>query len=401
MRMNILAIETSCDETAVSIVSANGDFSNASFHVHGDQLLSQIAIHTKYGGVYPMLAKREHSKNLIPLFEEVLKEAGMYQCTGPIPSPIPKNPDVEKILEREPELLEQFLRLFAVLLKPRIDCLAVTEGPGLEPALWVGINFARALAHTWDLPLIPVNHVKGHIFSALLEKKEEKEFSLSDVYFPVLALSIAGGHTELVLMKNWGEYEVVGETRDDAVGEAFDKVARMLDLPYPGGPEISRLAESAREGKALAGTLPEFTLPRPMIDTDDFNFSFSGLKTAVLYRLKKIPELTNEIKQAVALEFENAVTDVLLKKTTRALEHYGARTVVIEGGVSANQNIRRVFKETINAKFPQVTLRVPERKLSTDNAIMIAVAGYYRWLTRDKNPLPSQNSIKANGTLRL
>ena len=208
---------------------------------------------------------------------------------------------------------------------------------------------------------------------------------------PVLALLISGGHTELVLMKEWLAYELVGQTRDDAVGEAFDKVARMLGLPYPGGPEISRLAEVVRQGAPLAAKgapWQKFALPRPMIDSGTCDFSFAGLKTAVLYLLKnnlpmngrpsKDRDISKADKKAIAHEFENAIAEVLWKKTSQALRETGAQTLVVGGGVSANTHIRRVFQEKMASEFPDSSLRIPASSLTTDNAIMIALAGYYR-----------------------
>lgn len=405
--MNILAIETSCDETALSIVEASGDFENAHFRVLGNRLLSQIDIHKEYGGVYPNLAKRAHAQNLIPLFEETLKEAEMYRCEGTAPANLPENPALKNILEREPELLEQFVRLFAVLEKPRIDAIAVTHGPGLEPALWVGINFARALAHEWNIPVIPINHMEGHIFSALLKAEKinsnqqetnskqitNSKFKIQNIRFPLLALLISGGHTELVLSKEWLSYKIIGETRDDAVGEAFDKVARMMGLPYPGGPEISKLAEKARAQNKKT----DEPLPRPMLSSDDYDFSFSGLKTAVLYRLKKMKGVSEKDRQELSREFEDAVTEILLRKTTGALEEFGAPTLIIGGGVSANKEIRRAFTEVIQQGFPDTTLLIPEPTLSTDNALMIAVAGFLRSL----RGMPMTDTITANGNLSL
>ena len=209
---------------------------------------------------------------------------------------------------------------------------------------------------------------------------------------PMLALLISGGHTELVLMKEWLQYELVGATRDDAVGEAFDKVARMLDLPYPGGPEISRLAEESR--RETSETL--FKLPRPMLHDATCDFSFAGLKTAVLYLLKTRTDLHEREKQSIAHEFENAVTDVLWKKTSRALEETGAQTLVIGGGVSANTHIRRTFTENIRNENPDVSLRIPSAALTTDNAIMIAIAGFYRAQRKE-----FKTEILANGNLPL
>ena len=370
--MKILAIETSCDETAVAILECNGNETNATFAVLGNALLSQVEKHREFGGVVPMLAKREHQKNLPHILDEALAEANV-----PLQD---------------------------------IDAIAVTAGPGLEPALWVGINFARALALVWDKPLVAVNHMEGHILAALTQqearsikhqipnKSQTEKLEIQNIQFPILALLISGGHTELVLMKKWLEYELVGQTRDDAVGEAFDKVARMLDLPYPGGPEISRLAESARSVAAPEGR--GFTLPRPMIDSGTCDFSFAGLKTAVLYLLKKNPDLSEKEKQHIAHEFENAVTEVLWKKTAQALKETGARTLVIGGGVSANTHIRRVFQEKMSSEFPDSSLQIPASSLTTDNAIMIALAGFYRALRKEFVSQPFDR-LRASGNLSL
>ncbi|MDP2654986.1 MAG: tRNA (adenosine(37)-N6)-threonylcarbamoyltransferase complex transferase subunit TsaD [bacterium] len=352
--MKILAIETSCDETAIAILECTGDEKSAEFTVLGNALLSQVDIHKEYGGVVPMLAKREHQKNLPHILSEALAEANV-----PLQD---------------------------------IDAIAVTAGPGLEPALWVGINFAKELALLWDKPLVAVNHMEGHILSALASEQGEA-LLIKDLKLPILALLISGGHTELVLMKKWLEYELIGQTRDDAVGEAFDKVARMLGLPYPGGPEVSRISEELRK---LGGFTAKFTLPRPMIDSGTCDFSFAGLKTAVLYLLKKIPNVNEKEKQHIAHEFENAVTDVLWKKTTLALDQTGAKTLVIGGGVSANTHIRRVFKNSVDIGYPQVTLHIPDASLTTDNAVMIAIAGFYRASRKEFS-----NDFKANGNLSL
>jgi len=380
--MTILAIETSCDETAVAILECTGDEERAEFKVLGNTLLSQVEIHKEYGGVFPALAKREHAKNLVPILEAALEEAELlHEDTQAIPEET--RAKIFEILAREPGLAEAFFEFVSECEPPAIDAIAVTAGPGLEPALWVGINFAKALALLWEKPLVAVNHMEGHIFAALLKKEERREeFSISNVQFPILALLISGGHTELVVMKKWLGYELIGQTRDDAVGEAFDKVARMLGLPYPGGPEISKLAEQVRTSdvqvQKLGHRMSKFVLPRPMIDSLTCDFSFAGLKTAVLYLLKKIPDINEKEKQHIAHEFENAVAEVLWKKTAQALEETNARTLVIGGGVSANEHIRRTFSEKISAEFPTISFHLPTANLTTDNAIMIALAGFYR-----------------------
>lgn len=378
--MKILAIETSCDETAIAIVEAEGNEKAAQFRVLGNALLSQVEIHKEYGGVFPALAKREHAKNLVPILEAALEEAELLREDMQAISEETRA-DISEMLMREPGLAEAFFEFVSECEPPAIDAIAVTAGPGLEPALWVGINFAKALALAWNKPLVAVNHMEGHILSALASQQGET-LIIEDVAMPVLALLISGGHTELVLMKKWLAYELVGQTRDDAVGEAFDKVARMLGLPYPGGPEISRLAESVR-GLTKSSSVgdfvsPRYTLPRPMIDSNTCDFSFAGLKTAVLYLLKDNPDIDEKGKMHVAHEFENAVADVLWKKTVLALEQTRARTLVIGGGVSANTHIRRTFTENVKKESPGVALRIPSNALTTDNAIMIALAGFYR-----------------------
>ncbi|MFA5997979.1 MAG: tRNA (adenosine(37)-N6)-threonylcarbamoyltransferase complex transferase subunit TsaD [Candidatus Paceibacterota bacterium] len=389
--MKILAIETSCDETAIAILECTGDEDSAAFTVLGNTLLSQIDIHREYGGVFPALAKREHAKNLVPILEAALEEAELlHEDTQAIPEET--RATISEILAREPGLAEQFFEFVSECEPPAIDAIAVTAGPGLEPALWVGINFAKALALLWGKPLVAVNHMEGHILSALA-REEDGALAIDSVRMPVLALLISGGHTELVLMKGWLAYKLIGQTRDDAVGEAFDKVARMLELPYPGGPEISRLAEEVRE---LGGSTSKFVLPRPMINDATCDFSFAGLKTAVLYLLKGRPELSGEEKKHLAHEFENAVADVLWKKTARAIEETSSQTLVIGGGVSANTHIRRVFTKKMKEEYPEIALRIPTAALTTDNAIMIALAGFYRACREE-----IATDFRANGNLSL
>jgi len=388
--MNILSIETSCDETALSIVSADGTLGSISFKILANSLLSQVELHKEYGGVYPNLAKREHARNLAPLLQKTLMEAGMFTEVN---SPLTRDQigELKELLSREPELFVLLIAFLGNTKKPDIDALAVTSGPGLEPALWVGVNFAKALSIVWDIPLVPVNHMEGHVLSSLI-----KSDGITSIEFPALALLISGGHTQLVLMSDWSEYKIIGETRDDAVGEAFDKVARMLELPYPGGPEISRYAESAREENLLS----PYSLPRPMLDSGDFDFSFSGLKTAVLYLIQDIKrekeELSEVDKKQIAREFEDAVAEVLLEKTKQAIRTFNIKTFVLGGGVSANKHIRY----TLEAHLPQnIDSYVPPLELTGDNAIMIAAAGYMT--IASKRTLPKLKDIIANGNLSL
>ncbi len=393
--MKILSIETSCDDTAITIMEAKGGIKNASFEILANTSNSQIAIHAQYGGVFPALAKREHIKNLPILLEKVLEESKLSKKKKPV------------------------------------DTIAVTYGPGLEPSLWTGVVFAKELAEKWKVPLIPVNHMEGHIVSVFAKSKGS--FTIpKKIETPILSLLVSGGHTELILSKSWMNYKIVGQTLDDAVGEAYDKVARMMGLPYPGGPQISKLAEEARSASPDAfaqvlgsrGPLPppdhsqkhtgsaknsfqknrfSFSLPRPMMYSKNFDFSFSGLKTAVLYLIRDLKKenpniLENEeIKRKIALEFENAVADVLVHKTIKAQEKYKAKTIIIAGGVSCNEHIRRQMEKTIDKK---TTLLFPEKALTGDNSIMIGVAGYLNYV-KSKGKVKKASQIKATGNLRL
>jgi N6-L-threonylcarbamoyladenine synthase len=369
--MKILSIETSCDETAVSILEASGGVSKPSFSVLANNLISQIDIHKDFGGVYPNLAKREHAKNLPIIFEKSLKDAQMLEAGE-------EKIDKEKIFEilsREPEMAESFWKIISSIKKPEIDYIAVTTGPGLEPALWIGITFAKALAAAWNLPIIPVNHMEGHILSPILSIKENKTIDVAEFNFPMLALLISGGHTELILIKNWMEYEKIGQTLDDAVGEAFDKVARILGLPYPGGPKISAMAKEGKENEKIK-------LPRPMLKSDDFNFSFSGLKTAVLYLVQNIGGLSEQDKKDISKEFEESVGDVFVHKLKKAIEKYDIKDLIIGGGVAANEYLRERFQKELPVK-----IFLPEKDLATDNSVMIGMAGYFgAVLGKEKGP---------------
>lgn len=369
--MRILSIETSCDETAISIVEATGDFPKATYEILGNALYSQIEIHKEYGGVFPALAKREHIKTILPILTQALTEAELLvESKNEVPNSMQEK--LHELLLHEAGLSDEVIAFCETHDLPEIDLIAVTSGPGLEPALWVGINFAKALGYILNTPVVPINHMEGHILASIFDVVEDDQ--LTEVIFPAIALLISGGHTELILMKDWGRYEKIGQTKDDAVGEAFDKVARMMGLSYPGGPEISRRAKIARTQK-----LPPFKadLPRPMIHSKDLDFSFSGLKTSVRYAIddKKLSE--DEIN-ALSRDFEDAVTDVLFKKTSDALTEHGAQTLIIGGGVSANTHIREVFQTVLLTTHPDVEVFFPQPKLSTDNSIMIALAGHAR-----------------------
>jgi N6-L-threonylcarbamoyladenine synthase len=398
--MRILAIETSCDETAISIVdvlfplkegevSDRQEFNGLNFRILANNTISQIDIHKEYGGVFPMLAKREHARALVPLLVKTLQDAKLYKKTSRhvIESPLRK--EFQEILEREAELFGQFIDILPHIEPPEIDAIAVTQGPGLEPALWVGINFAQSLSLIWKKPIIPTNHMEGHLLASLAKNTTEGVM-LSSLTFPAIGLLVSGGHTELVLMRDWKNYEIIGETKDDAVGEAFDKVARMLGLPYPGGPEISRLA--------LSGRLGIYPLPRPMLHSGDYSFSFSGLKTAVLYLIKKLGAATEQDRNDIAREFEEACAEVLVTKTLRAVEEFGAQSVIVGGGVSANTRLREQMRKTLTKQFPEATLYIPEVGLSTDNALMIAIAAAFH--TEPEVGIKPE-LLRAQGNLRL
>ncbi|MBP9668830.1 MAG: tRNA (adenosine(37)-N6)-threonylcarbamoyltransferase complex transferase subunit TsaD [Candidatus Pacebacteria bacterium] len=393
--MKLLAIETSCDETAICIIDADGTLEHFSYTQLGNALFSQVELHKQYGGVFPSLAKREHAKNLVPLLTEALTQAKLLSA-APRPSASKAQLDELKVLlAREEELFARLMLFFAQYEKPPVDAIAVTHGPGLEPALWVGINFAKALSLVWGIPLVPVNHMEGHIFMSLDQKvKDTQTHTLHAPTFPLLALLISGGHTEFVHMPEWFSYQRVGVTRDDAIGEAFDKVARLMGLPYPGGPEISRRAALARE----AGINAPFTLTRPMLQSGDLDFSFSGIKTAVRKEVEALgggEKLTDEQKNMVAREFEDAVTDVFIKKTKRAIDEYGTETLIIGGGVAANRYIREKLQALCAEE--QISFMVCNPKDATDNALMIALAGYFRFL---RNEFAGE-TLGANGNLLL
>jgi N6-L-threonylcarbamoyladenine synthase len=434
--MKILSIETSCDETAISILAADFVGENTSkkpaFKILGNALHSQIETHADFGGVFPTLAKREHIKNFTPILMSALKSAEMLiertdgQDDGEFSAYI--TGALSSLLDREQELRNQLQEFFTKYEKPEIDAIATTTGPGLEPALWIGITGAKILSFIWQIPIIPVNHMEGHITSVLIdeERSDDNQEVLEkglEINFPAVALLISGGHTELVQVNSWGDYKLLGQTRDDAVGEAFDKVARIIGLKYPGGPKISALAKRFRDGEFASqnnsASIP-WDLPRPMITKRDCDFSFSGLKTSVLYAVRdytKNTELHEADKASLCAEFEQAVTDILISKTRRALEISGARTLIIGGGVSANTYIKDSFKKMIASEFTfenseqNVTLLLPQKNLSTDNSVMIGIAGFLQYsnghfisklakehLAWDQTEFPE---LRAKGNLRL
>lgn len=402
--MKILAIETSCDETAISVLNISGSLSKPNFSVLSNVVSSQIEIHAPFGGVVPSLAKREHQRNLTQILTESLKDAKLYELRGKN-AEIKIAPEKEKelnfILEREIELFEQFKKSVASIKPPKIDLIAVTKGPGLEPALWVGVNFARALSYFWNKPLIGANHIEGHILANWLTLTGKKP----KIIFPGLCLVVSGGHTQLVLMKNFGKYKVIGETRDDAAGEAFDKVAKMLGLGYPGGPIIA--AEAAKFfAKGEFSLRGKIKLPRPMMVSDNFDFSFSGLKTAVLYLLKELVKKNSlkDLAPAFAYEFQEAVMDVLISKTVRAAKKYKVKTVMLGGGVAANKELRARLKHNVEEKLPGIFYHEPPLEFTTDNAAMIGAAAYICLKTKKAEAKKIKNNwknLKAESNLKI
>lgn len=314
--VKILSLETSCDETACSVIR-NGH------EVLANVVVSQIDSHKRFGGVVPEVASRHHVETITLVIEETLDKANI-----------------------EPE---------------ELAAVAVTEGPGLIGALLVGINAAKAFSFAHDLPLVPVHHIAGHIYAAQLEENLE---------FPLISLVVSGGHTELILMENHLDFKIIGETRDDAVGEAYDKVARVIGLPYPGGPHIDKLS---REGK------DRFNFPRAYLEKGSYDFSFSGLKSAVINTAHNYNQKGMEIKPAdVACAFQNSVVEVLTEKTMNAVKEFGVKHLIIAGGVAANSGLRSRF-ETLCEK-EDITLRIPQLKYCTDNAAMIGAAAYHLFL---------------------
>jgi len=332
--VRILAIESSCDETAAAVVE-NGRSILSSI------VASQADLHARYGGVFPEVASRMHIQAIYPVVQQTLQDA--------------------------------FLSLTDV------DAIAVTRGPGLPGSLVVGMNVAKGLALSTGLPLVGVNHLEAHLYSAWLYHEAQSSMGSNQAppeppEFPLLALIVSGGHTELVLMRDHLTYQFLGATLDDAAGEAFDKVARLIGLDYPGGPAIQKAAE---RGKPHA-----FAFPRAWLE-DSWNFSFSGLKTAVLREVRRLEQVRTELPVAdLAASFQAAVVDVLVGKTLRAAEAFEAKEILVAGGVSANRPLRQAFQEQAKCR-----VHIPPIELCTDNAAMIGGVGYYRFINGQRDGL--------------
>ena len=317
----ILAIESSCDETSAAVV-VNGRI------LLSNIVASQIKSHMRFGGVVPEIASRHHVEQITQVIEEALVQAG-------------------KTMEE-------------------IDAVAVTIGPGLVGALLIGISAAKAVALAANKPLIAVNHMAGHIYANQL---------IEPLQFPLMALVVSGGHTELVYMPQDGQFEIIGETRDDAAGEAYDKIGRILNLPYPGGKKMDELAHIGED---------VYDFPRAMIHEDHYDFSFSGLKSAVINRIHNAKQKGEEIvPENVAASFQASVVEVLVEKSKRALQEYPVKQFVLAGGVAANRGLRTGLQEMMQRDYPTVTFSIPPMNLCGDNAAMIGAAAYSKWLEQD------------------
>ena len=323
--MKTLGIETSCDETAIAIYDSKDGIIGESIH-------SQMEMHAQYGGVVPELASRDHCLKIVDVLEEALGNLSIGS----------------------------------------IDQIAYTSGPGLLGALLIGESFAQGLSTALNIPLIPINHLEGHLMSPMMEFPQIK--------MPFICLLVSGGHSMIVDVKGKGQYEIIGQSQDDAVGEAFDKVAKLLDLPYPGGPHIEKLA--------LKGKSDAFEFPRPMVNSNNLNMSFSGLKTAVLYTVKKISNITEEIKADIAASFQQAIVDVLIMKIKKSIDTTERKEVIIAGGVAANKFLRSEFKKIEESH--NIKVYYPDLKYCGDNAAMIAFVG-----SMMKPSIDSGNSSKA------
>lgn len=326
----ILGIESSCDDTSVGIVQDTG----RALRVVENVTASQILTHRKYGGVVPEVAAREHALTILPTITGAMKLAKKSWAD--------------------------------------IDAIAVTAGPGLQTALTVGVEAARTLSWLHRIPLLRINHIEGHLCSAWASPEA------STIRFPALALIVSGGHTELIYVSGFGAYRVIGRTIDDAVGEAFDKTAKVLGLPYPGGPEVSK--------RALTGNPTRFSFPRALMRVDNFDFSYAGLKTSVLYKRQEFGKLSASLVADICASFQAAAIAPLVEKTSLTLRKTRAKTLLLGGGVAANPALRAALRTRVMAEHPSVHYIEPELHLCTDNGAMIAIAGALRLRKKDVAP---------------
>ncbi len=378
-KVNILAIESSADETSAAVLE--GEIKSKQFRLRSNVIYSQIKIHQKTGGIVPEVAARNHILKILPVIGQALAKAG-------------------------------------VQLKD-IDAIAVTSGPGLVTSLMIGVDTAKALAFAAHKPLLPINHMEGHLLSALGAQSSNVKAQMSKPAssagrrrgdFPALGLVVSGGHTMLVLVEKIGKYKILGETVDDAAGECFDKAAKIMGLPYPGGPQISNLA--------LKGDPFKYKFPRPMLDSKNYNFSFSGLKTAVLYfwrdnssnpsylkrgtpslKLREGGGELLQLKADIAASVEQAIVDVLVSKTIHAAKQYKVKTLLLGGGVSANDKLRKELGQAVKKSLPHSTFHIPHSSMTTDNAGMIAIAAFYQYCAGKKGVPISKIAVNPNWEL--
>jgi N6-L-threonylcarbamoyladenine synthase len=341
--MLILGIETSCDETSVAIIKAKVNSPKVS--LLSNIIATSLQIHSKTGGIIPENAAREQIKFIIPVIKEALNKANVQMK------------DIDKI--------------------------AVTYGPGLIGSLLIGVETAKTLSFIYKKPLIPTNHLLGHIYANFIEPTPTTYPLQPNINFPAIGLIVSGGHTDLLLMKNHKDIIWLGGTRDDAAGEALDKIGRLLKLPYPGGLYIEQAAKK--------GDPKKYTFPKPLIGSDDFDFSFSGLKTAVFRDVQKMRKLDDEEVNNICASVQKTIIDILVRKTIKAAEKYNAKSILIGGGVAANQALKNDLQLKIKNSKLKIALFVPERRLCTDNAAMICSAAYFNqkeksWKTVDANP---------------
>ncbi|MDA3802508.1 MAG: tRNA (adenosine(37)-N6)-threonylcarbamoyltransferase complex transferase subunit TsaD [Patescibacteria group bacterium] len=346
----ILGIESSCDETAASIVKTNKD--NNKLEVLSNIISSQIEIHKKHGGVVPEVAAREHVLNILPTIETAIKKSGIK--------------------------------------KEDISAISVTSGPGLITSLISGVETAKSLSIAWDMPLISVNHIEAHIYANFIN-------DLTNINYPAVILTVSGGHTTLLKMNKSKKILILGETRDDAAGEAYDKGAKMLGLGYPGGPIISKYANEYEKNIENKKKHLSINLPRPMINSNNCDFSFSGLKTALLYEIKKDKNWKNNIP-AYAYSYQKAIIDTLVSKTIYASKISKAKTVMLSGGVSANKELRKELKNKLEERFSNIEFICPELPYTTDNAAMVAAAGCFKYKNKQ---FINNKKLKADPNLQL
>ncbi|MBI5222037.1 MAG: tRNA (adenosine(37)-N6)-threonylcarbamoyltransferase complex transferase subunit TsaD [Candidatus Magasanikbacteria bacterium] len=340
--MLILGIESSCDDTSVALIDASA----RGFRILAEKTASQIDIHKKYGGVVPEIAGRCHAEQILPLIEEIMDK------------------------------------------QPKPNVIAVTSGPGLITGLMVGVEAARTLSYLWNAPVVAVNHIEGHIHSVEISNIKyqiSNKTQISNIQYPALALIASGGHTELILIKKEGQYKKIGATLDDAAGECFDKVAKLLGFDYPGGPKISQCAAN--------GNPEAIKFPRPMLKEDNFNFSFAGLKTSALYWLRDNAKqngtcyvIRDTCKKDFCASFEQAIIDVLVGKTLKAVKKYKPKSVILAGGVSANTKLRETLKIPLEKFLSPISYLLSPISYAMDNAAMIAIAGYYHAVRKDFTP---------------